>query len=293
MASRAKTESQEPAQPYVSRREILKGAAATPAGALALVAPVTTSAASPLLAPLPPATASEGILLRMQREARRALEKPVEQRRWVMAVDTRRCVGCSACTVTCAVENKLPPDLFYRRVTEETTGSYPDVRRRFFSQACMQCDAPPCIPVCPVEPTKATYKRPDGVIAIDYERCIGCGACVAACPYEARTVDDGRFFTDGTPRRQAYETVSAFEYGRVWKRDGKAEPVDKARKCHFCLHRVEAGMLPACVTTCIANAISFGDLNDSSSWVSELARRNNVKRLKEDAGTKPRVFYLV
>jgi molybdopterin-containing oxidoreductase family iron-sulfur binding subunit len=291
MGSRARMESQEPTDPQITRRQILRGAAAAP-GALALSAPTIAKASAPSMAPLPPATASEGVLLRMQREVRRSIEKPLEQRRWVMAIDTRRCVGCSACAVSCAADNKLPPEIFYRRVTEETTGTYPEVRRRFFSQGCMQCDEPPCIPVCPVEPTKATYQRPDGVVAIDYERCIGCGACVGACPYDARALDTGQFFTDGTPRRQPYESVTAWEYGRAWKRDGKAGPAGKARKCHFCLHRVEVGMLPACVTTCISNTIAFGDLNDPSSLVSELSRRSNVTRLKEDAGTKPRVFCL-
>lgn len=271
----------------------MTGAVAGPAGYLVLSTPGVASAASSPAALLPRATPAESIVLRMQRDVQRALQKPVDQRRWGMAIDTRRCVGCSACTVSCAVDNKLPPGLFYRRVTEDTTGTYPDVRRRFYSQGCMQCDAPPCIPVCPVEPTKATYVRPDGIVAVDYERCIGCGACVAACPYEARALDGGEFFTDSTPRRQAYESVSAWEYGRAWKRDGTSGPVAKARKCHFCVHRLEAGMLPACVSTCISNAISFGNLDDPASWVSELSRQSNVTRLKEEAGTKPRVFYLV
>ena len=292
MPSRTETETPELADRHVSRRQLLKGSAVAPAVAFTWTTPGSASASTPAVAPLPAAVSGEALPLRMQRELQRALAKSVDQRRWVIAIDTRRCVGCSGCTVSCAVENKLPPDLFYRRVTEQTTGTYPDVRRRFFSQACMQCDAPPCIPVCPVEPTKATYVRPDGIVAVDYDRCIGCGACVAACPYDARFIDSGQLFTDGTPRHQAYEGVTAWEYGQARKRDGKADPAGKARKCHFCVHRLEAGMLPACVTTCIANAISFGDLNDPASLVAELNRRSGVKRLKEEAGTKPRVFYL-
>jgi molybdopterin-containing oxidoreductase family iron-sulfur binding subunit len=229
----------------------------------------------------------------MLADVRRALQKPVDQRRWVMAIDVRKCVGCSACTVACAVENKLPPGQFYRVVLEETTGDYPNVRRRFFPRPCMHCDEPPCIPVCPVEPVKATSKRPDGVVDIDYELCIGCGLCVEACPYGARFLDNERLFTDGTPRREAYESVAAYEYGREWKRDGKTDPAGKARKCHFCLHRLEAGMLPACVTTCICNGVYFGDLNDPASLVRELAGKSNVARLKEEVGTKPQVFYIV
>ena len=292
MASTARTASERPEDDRISRRHILKAAIVAPVGVLGASSTVA-AVESPPLAPLPAPAAGDSVLLRMQREVQRSLKKPAERRRWVMAVDMRRCVGCAACTVSCAVENKLPPDTFYRRVVEDTTGHYPDVRRRFFSQACMHCDAPPCIPVCPVEPTKATYVRPDGIVSIDYGRCIGCGACVAACPYDARVLDPGGFFTDGTPKRQGYESITAWEYGQARKRDGKAVPVEKARKCHFCLHRLEAGMLPACVTTCIASAISFGDLNDPASLVSELSRQSNVTRLKEDAGTKPRVFYLM
>ena len=291
MASSARTPSEEAEKDRISRRDVLKVAVIAPAGVVGASSTVR-AAGSAALAPLPAPMEGESVLLRMQREVQRSLEKSVEQRRWVMAVDMRRCVGCAACTVSCAVENKLPPDTFYRRVTEETTGNYPDVRRRFFSQACMHCEAPPCIPVCPVEPTKATHVRPDGIVAVDYERCIGCGACVAACPYEARVLDPGGFFTDRTPKREKYESVTAWEYGRAWNRDGKVEPVDKARKCHFCLHRLEAGMLPACVTTCISNAIAFGDLSDPGSLVTELSRQGNVTRLNEGAGTKPRVFYL-
>jgi molybdopterin-containing oxidoreductase family iron-sulfur binding subunit len=292
MGSRARTGAPESIESGVTRRRILKTAAAAPAALALSTASVAPSSAAPALAPLPAATDAESALLRMQRELQRAMQRPIAQRRWVMAVDMRRCVGCSACTVSCAVENKLPPDQFYRTVVEESAGRYPDLRRTFFSQACMHCDAPPCIPVCPVEPTKATYVRPDGIVAVDYERCIGCGACVAACPYDARFLDSGQLFTDGTPRRQAYESLTAWEYGQARQRDGKAEPAGKARKCHFCLHRLEAGMLPACVTTCIAGAISFGDLNDPASLVSELSRRPGVTRLKEEAGTRPRVFYV-
>jgi len=245
--------------------------------------------------PLPtlPAGGPDSLLLRMQADVRRALDKPVEQRRWVMAMDTRKCVGCSACTVACAVENKLPPGMFYRVVLEETTGDYPDVRRRFFPRPCLHCDEPPCIPPCPVTPVKATRKRPDGIVEIDYETCIGCGLCVAACPYGARALDNGDFFTDGTPQRQAYESVPAYEYGREWKRDGTSLPVSKARKCHLCLHRLEAGMLPACVTTCICNGVYLGDLNDPQSLIRELAGKSNVVRLREELGTKPSVFHIV
>jgi Fe-S-cluster-containing dehydrogenase component len=129
-------------------------------------------------------------------------------------------------------------------------------------------------------------------VAIDYQACIGCRYCVVACPYGARTADFGEYYTDGTPARQAYETEPSHEYGRSWPRNAKESPIGNVRKCHFCIHRVEAGVLPACVTTCIGYATFFGDLNDPESLISELAGRPNVMRLKEELGTKPRVFYL-
>jgi molybdopterin-containing oxidoreductase family iron-sulfur binding subunit len=225
----------------------------------------------------------------MQRELQRAMKKPIEERRWAMAIDLRKCIGCSACTIACVAENKLPPGVVYRPVIEEEIGEYPNVSRRFIPRPCLQCENPPCVPVCPV---KATYKRPDGIVEIDYKACIGCRYCIAACPYGARTADFGEFYTDGTPKREAYESQPSHEYGQSWTRDGKASPAGNARKCHFCIHRLEAGMLPACVTTCVGYATFFGDLNDPESVISEHAGKPNVMRLKEELGTKPRVFYL-
>ena len=244
----------------------------------------------------------ENILLRMQQELHRALEKPLDQRRWIMAVDLRKCVGCHACTVACKAENKLPPGVVYRPVIETEMGEYPNVARRFIPVSCMQCDEPPCVPVCPVH---ATYKRPDGIVEIDYDSCIGCRYCIAACPYGARTFDWGEYYRGRTPRREEtngvmagetpYEGESApsYEYGRAWTRTGNRSPVGNARKCHFCLHRISAGMLPACVATCISGATYFGDANDPDSLVSKQIARPNRVRLKEEKATEPRVYYLL
>jgi Fe-S-cluster-containing dehydrogenase component len=229
------------------------------------------------------------VLLRMQYELRKALKKPVHQRKWVMVIDLRKCVGCHACTIGCVVENKLPPGVVYRPVIEEEIGTYPNVGRRFIPRPCMQCQNPPCVPVCPVN---ATWKRPDGVIIIDYEKCIGCRYCITACPYNARTFDFGEYFTDGTPHRAPYEEAPSFEYGKKWYRRNEDSPIGNARKCHFCLHRVEKGQLPMCATTCIGRATYFGDANDPDSLVSELIALPNVMRIKEDLGTDPRVYYL-
>lgn len=257
------------------------------ASAFAIALPEVTAHSSASV--LPPQTV-ENILRRMQQDLQRALQKPVEQRGWGMVLDLRKCIGCSACTVACKAENKLPPGVVYRPVLEEEIGKYPHVSRKFTPRPCMQCDNPPCVPVCPVG---ATYKRPDGVVEINYNTCIGCRYCIAACPYGARTFDWGLTYTEGTAKQQAYELEPSSEYGQSWPRKKGVSPVNNARKCQFCLHRLAEGMLPACTTTCVGGATYFGDLKDSESLVSELVARPNVLRLKEELGTKPRTYYLV
>lgn len=238
-------------------------------------------------------------LERMRAELERALAKPASERRWVMVIDLRKCVGCHACTVACVAENHLPPGVVYRPVLEEEFGTYPNVARRFTPRPCMQCDAPPCVPVCPVN---ATYKNDDGVVVVDYDQCIGCRYCVTACPYGARTFDFGDFYTDDAPEADGlivggtaagqYERATNFEYGEARERDNDASPIGNVRKCHFCMHRVRNGMLPACVTTCIGTATFFGDANDPDGLVADLIGSPNVMRLKEELGTEPRVYYL-
>ena len=234
----------------------------------------------------------ENLLLRMQADIQHALEKPEGERRWGMVIDLRKCVGCHACTVSCVAENKLPPGVVYRPVLDQEIGEYPNVTRRFMPRPCMQCEEPPCVPVCPVN---ATYTRPDGIVAIDYEQCIGCRYCITACPYSARTFDVGYTYTAGTPVQEEYELLPNYEYGVAHARvPGSDEsPIGNARKCHFCLHRLEQGDVPMCVTTCIGVANFFGDLNDPTSLVSEMASQPSVVVLKEELGTKPKVFYLV
>lgn len=228
-------------------------------------------------------------LLRMQDDLLRALSKPRKERKWAMLLDLRRCIGCSACTIACKAENVLPPGVVYRPVVDEEIGAYPKVTRRFIPRPCMQCEKPPCVPVCPV---KATHKREDGIVAVDYDRCIGCRYCITACPYNARSADFGEAYTDGTPKVQDYELRPSFEYKKNWPRKHGASPIGNARKCHFCIHRIEKGMLPACVTTCIGGATYFGDNNDKDSLVSELIARPNITTLKSELGTRPKVYYV-
>ncbi len=274
----------------LTRRRAL-GLAATASAVATLPAASRPALAAVFASPLPPLPdRPSNVLIRMQAELQRALTKPIEQRSWAMGIDLSKCIGCSACTIACVSENKLPPGVVYRPVIEETAGTYPHVARRFTPRPCMQCDEPPCVPVCPV--SGATYKRPDGIVAIDYDACIGCRYCVTACPYGARTADFGGAYTEGTPAAQPYEAAKAHEYSKTWVRAEGASPIGTVRKCHFCIHRIEAGMLPACVTTCIGVATFFGDMNDPESLIHELAGRPNVSRLKEELGTKPKVFYL-
>jgi molybdopterin-containing oxidoreductase family iron-sulfur binding subunit len=227
----------------------------------------------------------------MQREVQQALKKPLEDRRWVMVIDLAKCIGCMACTVACKAENGLPPGVVYRPVLEEEIGKYPNVSRRFTPRPCMQCAEPPCVPVCPVN---ATYKRPDGIIEVNYDQCIGCRYCIPACPYGARYFDFGEDYTGDTPGGvQPYETAPSPEYGQSWTRKEGQSPVGNVRKCQFCLHRLNAGMLPACVSTCMGEATYFGDASDPRSVVAELISSPRVMRLKVELGTEPQTYYLV
>jgi Fe-S-cluster-containing dehydrogenase component len=299
----------------VSRRGFLKGVVGTGAAVAVTgyeVFAIEPGAVAPQEAATVPAealgppmalTSADGkadVLERMRAELVAALDRPAAERRWVMVLDLRRCVGCHACTIACVAENKLPPGVVYRPVIEEEFGTYPNVGRRFMPRPCMQCDKPPCVPVCPVN---ATHKDEDGVVVVEYERCIGCRACLTACPYGARTSDFGLTYLQDLPgedgtiagRQTAgrYERLPMFEYGEPRPREDGRSPIGNARKCHFCMHRVKAGELPACVTSCIGRATFFGDANDPRSLVAELIALPNVSRLKEELGTEPRVFYLM
>lgn len=246
--------------------------------------------------------AAEDVLIRMQRELARAMAKPAEERHWIMVIDQRKCVGCHACTIGCVAENHLPPGVVYRPVVTEESGAFPNVQLRFTPRPCMQCDRPPCVPVCPVN---ATWKRPDGVVIVDYDRCIGCRYCLTACPYGARTSDFGLLYTDADGGQSAaspatlgeaasaWEEQPSHEYAKHWSRDHHQSPVGNARKCHFCLHRLEVGELPKCVTTCIGRATYFGDAEDPYSLVVELVTKNNVQTLLTHKGTQPQVYYVV
>jgi len=209
--------------------------------------------------------------------------------RWAMVADLRRCVGCQTCTSACKHTNATPPLVQWRRVLDIETGEYPDVQRTFVPVGCMHCADPPCMHVCP---STATRQRADGIVTIDYDLCIGCAYCAVACPYQARyKVDLQKFAFGGDQMRN--------EAAREMP-----ERLGVAQKCTFCSDRVDFGLengltpgidpdaTPACVNSCIADALHFGDSEDPSSNVSQLLRENRHFRMHEELGTDPGFHYL-
>ena len=205
-----------------------------------------------------------------------------------MVADLRRCVGCQTCTASCKQTNATPPGVQWRRVLDMEFGEYPNVQRVFVPTGCQHCDEPPCMDVCP---TTATKKRPDGIVTIDYDLCIGCAYCAVACPYQARYKTSRASFAYGEPG--AHEAL----------RQDDAR-LNVATKCTFCVDRIDAGLelgltpgidpeaTPACVNSCIAQALAFGDSDDPDSNVSQLLAQNQSFRMHEDVGTGPNMHYL-
>jgi Fe-S-cluster-containing dehydrogenase component len=229
------------------------------------------------------------------RSAVRATTDPARKHHYGMVIDTRRCVGCEACVIACKIENKTPPGVFYTLVTRERLPGARNDRPIFMTKPCFHCDDPPCVPVCPVG---ATYQRPsDGIVVVDYDRCIGCRYCIAACPYGARSFDFGE---DYHLLPLVGQEISP-EYKQYRPRTPDGSPVGNVRKCSFCLHLQdengeydrEAGRWPACAKTCPTKAIHFGDLDDPDSEVSKILRERNAIRVKEELGTEPSVYYLL
>ena len=176
--------------------------------------------------------------------------------RWAMLIDLRKCVGCQSCTVACKFENNVPDGVFRTLVADIELERYPDTRRGFLPRLCNHCERPSCVEVCPAG---ATWQRQDGIVVMDYGRCVGCGSCVGACPYDARFMNP----VTGT-----------------------------ADKCNFCAQRVDQGLLPACVETCVGGARQFGDLADASSAPARALRQDSVQVLKPQTGNQPSVFYI-
>ncbi len=231
--------------------------------------------------------------MKMHADLQRALQKPIADRQWGMVIDARKCIGCSACVAACIAENNLPPGVTYRTVPEVETGEYPKVKRYFMPTNCMQCKNAPCIEAANAVIPGAMSKRPDGIVVINYKKMKGRAvfeAASKACPYpNSLWFDEGTNYTDGTPAIQPYEKRKVKEYGSEWSRK---ETTGTTRKCHFCTQRIDAGVLPACVTTCTGQAMHFGDLNDPDALVSKLLKKSTSLRLDLASGAEPSVYYI-
>jgi molybdopterin-containing oxidoreductase family iron-sulfur binding subunit len=200
--------------------------------------------------------------------------------KYAMVIDLHKCVGCNACTVACKQENATAPGVFWTRVRQYEVGSYPLGRLRFLPLGCMHCQKAPCLESCP---TGATFRRQDGLVLIDYSKCIGCQYCIMACPYEART------YSAGGPRE--YFTGQGFT--QVEEAGAGGHSRGTVEKCTFCAHRLDQGKEPACVATCAAEARIFGDLDDKDSEVARLVADGLAKPRLEELGTSPLVFFIV
>ncbi len=222
-----------------------------------------------------------------------------------MTIDLERCFGCQACIMACKVENNTPMAVFWMYVFRFEEGRYPRVRMQYLPRPCMHCDNAPCVKVCPVG---ARYKREDGIVATDVERCIGCRYCAVSCPYSVnyynwKDSDKSQYLDWTTPEELLQVTGGAIPpyenpdhealYGREMRLiSGGSHQKGVMGKCTFCVHRVEKGLLPACVANCPATVYHFGNLNDPESDVSRALRKKRFFRLAEEIGTQPRVYYL-
>lgn len=171
-------------------------------------------------------------------------------------IDQRKCIGCHACSTACKSENEVPLGVYRTWVKYVETGTFPHTRRHFQVTRCNHCANPPCVRICPVT---AMYQRTDGIVEFDPRVCIGCKACLQACPYDAIYID---------PESH------------------------NAAKCHFCAHRIDQGLKPACEIVCPEQAIISGDLDDPNSLISRLIAREPVAVRKPEQGTAPKLFYI-
>lgn len=210
---------------------------------------------------------------------------------WGMVIDLRKCIGCGICSVICDQTNGLSYNK-WRRVFDCGISGPPERQRMSLPISCMHCSKPPCQEVCP---TRATYRRPDGIVDIRYDLCIGCGYCIVACPYHARTI--------------IFQNEYGLEMGAILQESGmngkSLNRIGVSSKCNFCLSRVDRGLknglhpgldteaTPMCAIYCTSGALHFGDLDDPCSNVSQLIHENKTFFLQEELGTVPSIYYLI
>lgn len=197
--------------------------------------------------------------------------------RYGMVMDLRTCVACDACSAACSIENQTPfwDNKFRTKVLDIEVGTYPEANRHFVPTICMHCEEPACVEVCPSE---ASFVNKDGFVLVDYDKCMGCRACMAACPYDARYV---------------YSKENVEKSKQLYSEELSQHLVPHVDKCTFCYDRVEQGMDPACVSTCPEKSRIFGDLDDPNSEVAKLISSGVAKALRPELGTKPKVFYIL
>ena len=183
-------------------------------------------------------------------------ELSANSKNYGFVIDNRKCIGCHACSTACKSENEVPLGVYRTWVKYVETGLYPDTRRHFQVTRCNHCANPPCARICP---TQAMYQRADGIVEFDSNVCIGCKACMQACPYDAIYIDPDSH---------------------------------TAAKCHYCAHRTDIGLEPACVVVCPEQAIIAGDMNDPTTQISRLLAQQDVTVRKPEQGTAPKLFYI-
>ena len=215
--------------------------------------------------------------------------------RWGMVIDLTKCIGCYGCVVTCKAEHHLPPGVFWGRGVTAETGTSSTVRKQFVPVLCNHCQEAACEKVCP---SGATEIREDGMVLVDYDKCVGCRYCVIACPYQRRT-----FLSKDIMRKGYYPGQGFSELELIGQR---LYPLQEgtAVKCTFCVERIDAGLekglkpgtdreaTPSCVNECVSKARTFGDLDDPESEISRLIRTRKAIRLHPELGTDPSVYYI-
>jgi len=234
---------------------------------------------------------------------------------WGMIIDLDKCVGCQACSLACKAENNVPHgspyehkrhhDIFWHKVIAVSEGEYPSVNTQIIPMPCMHCDHPPCVNVCP---SKATYKRDDGIVMQNFRRCLGCRYCIVACPYGARSFNFKDQQDEEYQRPDLPPDLDLSYKGHIgpWPYPHRTRGV--VEKCTYCFHRIDQalakgeevgsklhghhGVLPACVEACPTEARYFGDLDDPESAVHTLMASRSFIRLREDMLTSPKTTYL-